>query len=224
MLEKDLAKHFIEFFSCFNLYFEVDYWRCVDIVALAENYTVAIEVKTSFNFKVLEQAVENRNRFNYSYIGIPATKSLTLFQRKLCEDYGIGLLIYDEKYIRARGGVLELVAPKLNRHASKSKLLPFLHEYSKKSIAGSKSGDGTKITAFSITVENLCVYVKRNNGCLLKVAVDNFNHHYGDHKSACVNLYKWITKGVIKEVELRDGKLYLTEIGEQKLKQHEKEI
>lgn len=31
MKETDLAQHFVNYFSCYDLYFEVDYGRCVEI-------------------------------------------------------------------------------------------------------------------------------------------------------------------------------------------------
>ena len=113
MKETELAQKFVEYLKIYDLYFEVDYYRSVDIVALNGNISIALEVKTSFNFKVFEQALENRNHFNYSYIAIPDFRDDSI-QRKLCEDYGIGLLAYDSK--RGYGDVREYVHPKLNRH------------------------------------------------------------------------------------------------------------
>jgi len=222
MKETELAKYFIDYFSCYDLYFEVDYGRCIDIVAINDKISIAIEVKTSFNFKVLEQAIGNTERFNYSYVAVPEFKD-DRFQKKLCEDYGVGLLILKNDFNWLKNEqtglyetipnyqVANCVQPKLNRHASRNKLIPRLHEFSKTSIAGSKSGDGGKITAFGITVDNLEWYVERHKGCTIKEAVDKISHHYGTNKAACASIYSWIRTGVIKGVRYEDGKLFPVE-------------
>lgn len=209
MKETELAQKFVEYLSAFDLYFEVDYYRSVDIVALSESISSAFEVKTTFNFKVFEQALGNRPHFNYSYICVPDFND-RIIQRKLCEDYGIGLLCYD-----ATGGysdVREIVHPKLNRHTNNKKLVEQLHERNKRSLPGSKSGDSAKITAFGVTVENAIRYVRRHPGCTLKEMVDNIGHHYDSNILARKNLYQWIYKGVIKEIIwLPGGTLSLTQ-------------
>ncbi len=215
MKETEIAQYFVDYFSCYDLYFEVDYGRCVDIVAISDKVSIAIEVKTSFNFKVLEQAAENRYRFNYSYIAVPAFKD-SRFQERLCSDYGVGLLVLEERvtgWDENRNLIKEyviksIIGPKLNRKASLKRLMPYLHERNKQSLPGSKSGDGTKITAFGITVDNLVRYVSRYKGCTLKQAVNDIDHHYDSEKSAKSNLYQWIKSGVISEIEISDGKLY----------------
>jgi hypothetical protein len=191
------------------LYFEVDYFRSVDIVALNEKIASAFEVKTTFNFKVFEQALENRKHFNYSYICVPEFND-SCIQRKLCEDYGIGLLIYDTR--RGFNDVREIVHPKLNRHTNNKRLIERLHERNKRSLPGSKSGDSAKITAFGVTVENAVFYVKRHPGCTIKEMVDNIGHHYDSNILARKNLYQWIHKGIVKGIEIKDRKLYIEEV------------
>ncbi len=209
MKETELAQKFVEYLKGFDLYFEVDYYRSVDIVALDENISSAFEVKTTFNFKVFEQALENRKHFNYSYIATQDWRDTTI-QRKLCEDYGVGLIIYDSK--RGYNDVREYVHPKLNRHVNNKRLVESLHEMNKRSLPGSKSGDSTKITAFGITVENAVRYVQMHPGCTLKEMVDNIGHHYDSNILARKNLYQWIYKGIIKEISWKYGKLYINPI------------
>jgi hypothetical protein len=205
MKETELAQHFVEYLSCFDLYFEVDYYRSVDIVAVADNYAAAIEVKTSFNFKVLEQAISNAKYFHYSYIAVPYFGGSS-FQQQLCKDYGIGLLVY----FHFENIVREIVKPKLNRHADLARLKKRVCERNKQSLPGSKSGDSTKITAFGVTVDNLTIYVMRHPNCTLKDAVEKINHHYDTNQLARTNLAQWIRKGVIKNIEIEKGILKLT--------------
>jgi hypothetical protein len=209
MKETELAQFFVDYLSCYDLYFEVDYGRCIDIVAINDGVCMAYEVKTSFNFKVLEQAIANKDRFNYSYVCVPDSRD-SYFQEQLCKDYGIGLLYYRNSYY-GESKIIERVKPKLNRNASAKKLSLYLSDRHKLSKPGAKSGDGEKITAFGVTVENLVFYVKRNNGCTLKDAITNTHHHYRNDTTALRNIYQWIRSGVIKELKFENRKLVLTE-------------
>lgn len=206
MKETDLAQHFVNYFSCYDLYFEVDYGRCVDIVAMAEKFAIAIEVKTSFNFKVLEQAIENKERFHYSYIAVPMFND-NHFQKQLCKDYGIGLLVFFPE----NSSVRCIVSPKLNRKAHAGNIYKYLHQYSKDSLPGSKNGEGTKMTAFSITVDNLLMAVQREPGKPFKYIIEKFNHHYHSDAAAIACIRQWINHGVITCVKIIDNKLYPNE-------------
>lgn len=205
MKETDLAQKFVEYLSCYDLYFEVDYHRCVDIVAIEGNISMAYEVKTTFNFKVLEQAIENAKHFHYSYICVPDFSD-SYFQRKLCVDYGLGLLVYPEKDLFRE--VRKLVHPKLNRHANIFSLRNRLREENKQSIPGSRSGDGGKLTAFGCTVQNAEFFVRRNPGCTLKQMIEGIEHHYSSNQSARGSMAQYIKSGVIKNIELKSNKLY----------------
>ena len=208
MKETELAQMFVDYLSGYDLYFEVDFYRSVDIVALKNNISAAFEVKTSFNFKVLEQAIANREHFNYSYIAVPEFGD-SYFKIKMCKDYGLGLLVYRDKYdYGSAGKVSEYVNPKLNRISNKL-LRSRLSEKNKQSLPGSKSGVGTKITAFGVTVESLKRYVERNQGCLLKEAIEAITHHYSSCTVARSCIARYIHEDVIKGLELNKGKLYI---------------
>jgi hypothetical protein len=207
MKETELAQKFTEYLSCYDLYFEVDYaGHSIDIVALAEKITISYEVKTSFNFKVFEQALQNKPYFNYSYIAVPEFNDRS-FQIRLCKDYGIGLLTYDSK--RGFNDIRELVQPQLNRHSNNKYLIKRLHEYNKRSIPGAKSGDSNRITAFQVTVENMVTYVQRHPGCTIKEMISEVSHHYRNDKAAINNTYQWIHKGIIKELRLEKKCLFI---------------
>ena len=208
MKETELAQKFVDYLSCYDLYFEVDYYRSVDIVALAEKYSIAVEVKTTFNFKVLEQAIENAKHFNFSYIACPSFDGA--IQLQLCRDYGIGLLIYNDKCsYRSEWGLREIVSPRLNRHAKLNHLKERLCDRHKLSLPGSKSGDTTKITAFGVTRESAIRFVNRNAGCSMNELIKGITHHYSSDKAARANLYQWINTGVINELMIENKKVYL---------------
>lgn len=208
MTEKELAQKFVEYFSCFDLYFEVDYGgHQIDIVALEGKLTTAIEVKTSFNFKVFEQALRNKPKFNYSYIAVPRFRDSSI-QEKLCKDYGIGLIVYNEKNPYDEFRVQ--VKPKLNRIKS-NELIKRLCDRHKLSMPGTKSGDSDKITAFQLTVENLKWEIKRHPDSTIKEIISGISHHYQTDELAKTNIYQWIRKGIIKGIIIENGKYKLTE-------------
>ena len=209
MIETELASHFVNYLSCYDLYFEVE---CisgrVDIIALNGNIRMAFEIKTAFNFKVLEQALNNKPYFHYSYIAVPYFRN-GYMQDRICRDYGIGLLTCYANGWMASNNVEERVKGLLNRHPdnrfSRIKLTD-ANKRNKPGMAGSEAG---RITPFRQTVENLVKYVEYHKGCSLKDAIKGIDHHYNSFNGARSSIYQWLHKKVITEVELIDGKLYL---------------
>lgn len=212
MRETELAQKFTDYLSCYDLYFEVNAGGgCVDIVAVTPTgLTIAYEVKTSLNFKVIEQAIHNKPFFNMSYIAVPYSRLLWI-QEQICRDYGIGLVRYNPRGYKHQ--IEEAIKPALNRKAMTKYLR--LHEYQKRSIPGTAS-NGERITPFKITVENIEEYVRRHPGCSMKEMIANIDHHYHRDSGAMTSIYKWINAGVIKGVSLIDRKLFLKSAGEQK--------
>lgn len=212
MTEVELAKEFADYLSCYDLYFEVNGGGgCVDIVAITPTkLAIAYEVKTSFNFKVIEQALRNKPFFHMSYIAVPYSHLLWI-QQKICRDYGIGLIRYNPNGYKYK--IEEVIKPILNRKAMTKYLR--LHEYQKRSIPGTAS-NGDRITPFKITVENIGEYVRRHPGCSMKEMISNIDHHYHRDSGAMTSIYKWLNAGIISNVNLINGKLFLAPSGEQK--------
>ena len=205
MKETELAEKFIDYLSCYDLYFEVaSGGGCVDIVAVTpDNLMISYEVKTSLNFRVIEQAFYNKPFFHFSYIAVPWARG-TRFQEMICRDYGIGILQYNPN--AWKGPVTQIVSPRLNRKAIIKSTR--LHEYQKRSIAGTAS-NGDRITPFKITVENMVTYVRRHPGCTMKEMFSEISHHYHSDSGAIASTYQWLRRGVINQVVLNNGKLYL---------------
>jgi hypothetical protein len=211
MKETELAQHFVDYLSCYDLYYEVE---CssgrVDIVALDRKIRMAFEVKTSFNFKVLEQAINNYPYFHYSYIAVPYFRG-GYIQERLCRDYGIGLIVCNANRWMS-GNVEECVKARLNRHADNKFSRIELSEANKRSIPGSSGAEGGRMTPFKQTVENMVKYVRRNPGCSLGEMFKEIQHHYSSFAGAKSSTYHWLRSGVISEIKLDNGKLYLNPI------------
>jgi len=208
MKETDLAKHFVEYLSCYDLYYEVE---CssgrVDIVALNGKVRMAFEVKNNFNFKVLEQAINNKPYFHYSYIAVPNFRRSGI-QLDLCKDYGLGLLVCNA-FEWMGGNVEQWVPAKLNRNPDDKFSRIQLTEANKRNTPGMAGSEAGRMTPFRQTVENLVRHVKRNPECTLKEAIENIDHHYYSFAGARSSIYQWLRNGVITELKLVNGKLYL---------------
>ena len=143
MTEVELAKNFIFYLQdSYDLYYEV---RDIDIVGKAGNILIGVEVKTSLNFKVIEQAYNNQPSVNYSYVAVPWSKNMD-FKRQICESFGVGILTF-RPYNRTFWHVEEYLKPKFIRKAHTKWFKP--HPDFKRSIPGSPSGPGV-ISAFKI--------------------------------------------------------------------------
>ena len=199
MKETELAQHFVKYLSCYDLYFEVN---GVDIVARNPPLLIAYEVKITFNFRVIEQALHNKPYFHYSYICVPVIRGYNNVQKRICEEFGLGLLQYSPVM-----GVQESIAPKLNRKALTHRI--FLHKYQKEAIPGAPTGEANVMTPFKFTVKELTKYVSHNPGCSVKQAINGIKHHYRKDTVAINCVYQYLKSGVIDSVYLKDRKLFL---------------
>lgn len=208
MKETEIAKHFIKYLSDYDLYFEIPYTH-TDIVAKDGNILMAFEVKNSLNFKVIEQSARWRWNFHYSYICVPYSKNMN-FAIEICKMFGIGILTANIKGGMLWGDIWEELKPKFNRSAfTKHIILP---EYCKRSIPGASGNEGTTITIFKITIENIVKYIQRHPEPTVKEVFDNIDHHYSSFSAARNSMYTWIRKGIIKEFYIDKGKFYLREV------------
>jgi hypothetical protein len=213
MKEIELAEYFVNYLSNFDLYFEIPIFQ-TDIVAKDGNILMSFEVKTTLNFKVIEQAEHATKFFNYSYICVPKSKDMN-FQSKICEIFGIGILIYDPNGYR--GQITEYQRAKLFRHPKgiKKYILTCLQDYTKKSLPGASGNNGTTITPFKLTIEEIVRYLKRgHNGALLKDVYENVDNHYSSLSGAKSCLYQWIRRGIITQFYIQNSRLWLSENSE----------
>jgi predicted RecB family endonuclease len=200
MTEVELAAKFVEYLSDFDLYFEVQVaGKIVDIVAVKKPIILAVEVKTSFSMTVISQAFYNRHLFHYTYVAVPKTDNR--FAKYVCENYGIGVLEYDEKKKRVK----ETIVPKLYRKAFIAGIR--LNDFNKLSVPGCKGG---RYTPFKEMIKGIVIHLQRHDGELFKDIFANLQITYKTLSAFKAGMYKWTRKGVITEFYIEKGKLYLT--------------
>lgn len=197
--EEELAQHFVNYFSDQDLYFEVPAAGIIDIVVKSGPVITAIEVKNSFSFDVLEQAIKNTNYAHFSYIAVPWSKG-RWFQERICKDYGVGLLVFEKcQYEKSGGVIIEKIKPRFNRRVVKIKL----HDYQKRSVPGSQH---KRITAFGHYVERLTQEVRRKpEGMTLKQLFESGFVHYSKISVFKACLADHIKRGVVKNIKLENG-------------------
>ena len=207
MKEVELAKYIIESLTeaGYDIYQEVAVsGGVVDIVVKGHNFYWAIETKTSFSFDVLAQACRNVRYFNFSSIGIPGAHQWSKgrnFARNVAMTYGIGIFEVNRQNI-----VYEVQKARFNRKASTDNIC-LLDEH--KYFAKAGNAEGKYFTPFQDSKRNLIKYIQFHNGCSLKNAMDAVRHHYSSLSSATNSMRQWINTGVIKELYIENGKVYL---------------
>jgi hypothetical protein len=194
--ETELAKHFIDFFKDHEIFSEVKAWSVIDFVAKKDDLTIGVEVKTSMNFKVIEQAFYNKTYFNQVYVAVPYKKRD--FSFKICKDYGIGVLLFHPKSKRVHIAV--------EPATEKPKQKPKLKEYNKMSVAGSQND---RMTDFKWTIHQITQYLKDNDGAKLETVLENVNFHWKTKATALSCLRKYNRTGVLKDFKIEKGKVYL---------------
>jgi hypothetical protein len=190
--------------------------RC-DIVATKGPIRWAIEVKTSLNLAVLDQARQNLAYFHHSSIAVPAparniysTPRTWELAHALAELLGFGVIrivLPDPEAPRSgyrlEGVIKQDKLPRLNRRPGHVAL----HEEQKTWCAAGSSGGG-HFTQFQQTVYRITGLVKRNPGIALKDAIKGVDHHYASVASATGAISKMIRGGIIEGLRLDNGKLY----------------
>ena len=150
--------------------------------------TVAVETKTSFTLKVIEQAWHWREYAHKTFVGIPAGSGAhpRQFSVQLCEAMGIGVV----SICLERGSKL-VKDGKLNPRPA----VPKLYEQQKDSLAG--NAESSYYTPFKNTCRLLSelMALPVNQGIPLLDAIAAIDHHYAHARSGYAAMKALIEKG-----------------------------
>ncbi|EKZ4877783.1 hypothetical protein QO274_000048 [Listeria monocytogenes] len=139
MKESDLflpAKSWIaENYACNEIYAEV--LNC-DLLALKGAANIIVELKTTLNFKVIEQAIDRKMYGHYIYVAVPKTKTVARLAENILKENNIGLLFIDnDKAVRIIPARFNRVRNRIG-HDIRSYIKPFHAN----EIGGVKGGEG----------------------------------------------------------------------------------
>eukprot|EP01029_Cantina_marsupialis_P029717 TRINITY_DN782061_c0_g1_i1.p2 TRINITY_DN782061_c0_g1~~TRINITY_DN782061_c0_g1_i1.p2 ORF type:complete len:226 (-),score=28.32 TRINITY_DN782061_c0_g1_i1:1072-1749(-) len=203
--ESDVAKVLMDHYSDQDVYPEVPTGNGIcDIIIKDYHIYTAIEVKRSFSFDVLEQAIRNKKIAHYSMIAVPKFQKIS-FKRQLCRDYGIGLILVDMDMFMYNGfHALHLTdEAKFNRGA----VIPKLEDWMKRSVSGSKND---RMTAFKVMIEDIEHRLKREGGRAKFEDVFSLGlSTYSTVQSAKHTLKNHIRSGVIDSFTFEGSELIL---------------
>lgn len=189
--------------GCSDVYGEIGGY---DVVGFRGSADVVVEMKTTLNFKVIEQAYGALRIGHFIYIAVPAVKSSHHFiYYSFLKPYGIGLIYvkpnpYSEKQWRRYFHVpysaylaevkydaaFNHVAGKQSRKLSgRSFLRESVKKWSNRNIGGSKGGE--TVTDYSVMIEAVQTYLKENEWATLSEILANVPsvcEHYANPKAS----------------------------------------
>lgn len=187
--------------------------RVVDIYAYKGEMdrprdTWAIEVKTSFSLRVMEQAEFWKRHAERSSVAVPAGSGrLRTFSYKVCREMGIGVLDVDFEEREEGNYVRKKKTASLQRGAKVPELVEAQQQYD----AGTAGGGHW--TPLDRTLDRLLTYVEQNPRTLLIEAIHEIDHHYSGDPSALASLKKHIYDRKIPEIWMkREGGDYRLDI------------
>ena len=209
--ESELCVKILNQFPEADIYKEVATSHGVtDIVLRHGEILTGIEVKTSCSMALMEQAWQNTQNYHYSYIAFPgASLSFTLcptrFQRKICNMLGIGMFRWDT----SSNSMSELLAPRLNRRV----VVPPLFTWQKESVAGSVSDRMTPFKASVDSIKRLLRFTRGRSLLLKELFHKDRHYHWASFSTARSCFLNYVARGIITEIEVRNGRVFLTEGG-----------
>jgi len=151
--------------------------------------SLVVEVKTSCNLTVLEQAWFWRNYAHRAAVAVPPAsgskrgQKLRSFAGRVCREMEMGLYIVE-------GAVRTVVEPRSSRITRR----PVLVEEQTEATGGTNL-PSDRHTALDRTLSNLEDLTEKRSGISLENAVEQLDHHYKNDRSAYTSLRDAIKKG-----------------------------
>lgn len=209
MKEKDLFPPLKKYFKDlgYNVYVEVPaIYRPVDFVAVRGDDHIAVEMKLSFNRKVIQQANNNQRYFGKSYVAFPVrhAKIFDLDEGGFVINHNDGLHKVSDKNWTNYGlcvnegiGILEVVGKHQNifealeaEYKKPYQLYDFsLFEENENDEAGLPSNKG--ISAASYEVKLIRRYILTHPDCTWKEIFENVQNHYSSARSLAGSMLQY---------------------------------
>ena len=202
-----------------------------DVVGLMASFDIIVEMKTSLNFKVIEQAFLATEYASYVYIAVPEPKNKSAHyfaKHHFLSKYRIGLIyVRDKKFGESKSleAYVEMSA-KINRSRNikrfngKSLLRRGITEFSKENIGGSKGGDS--VTEYSFMISKIKEFLLNNGESTIDEILEGvpyISNHYADPKSSlrATLSEKWNTHWAEKRAVNGKGFVYKMIVNEKEV-------
>lgn len=176
----------------------------IDVVGKKGNYYIGVEMKTSLNFKVIEQAHSRIGLVDYVFIMVPKPKQPhSYFIRNILKDKGIGLMYYYPN--RPAMSCIQFWG---KRHKHRGRIAKYIDENLHTITTGGAKGGGNP-TAYSLTMDKIkrALFVEPK-GLTIEELLEKVETHYANPKASTSATLraKWNEKW-IAHYKREDGKL-----------------
>lgn len=157
-LFEPLRSFLFEEMLCEQVYAEVN---DLDVVGKHGNVYIGIEMKTSLNFKVIEQAVNRKSLVDYMFILVPRPKNPhRYFVLNWLKQLDIGLMYYDDE--RHRRTIVIQHWGKRQRSSKRYKIADYINdEIHLVNVGGSKGGE--TLTTYKLTIDKIKAHLYFSN-------------------------------------------------------------
>lgn len=174
-------------------------YRGVDMVAEKGDEQIAIELKLSFNDKVVQQARDNKHFFDKSYIAFPVKKPIYFnmpdelaklresvqWRYTVCQKMGIGIL-----EVLPSGVIFEVLEAEVlerNKHIRRLDLTHYIE--ADDDLGGLPYQRG--VSEGYHELEGIKRYVTAHPNASWKEIFDNVSNHYSSHTSMAGAMRQW---------------------------------
>lgn len=209
--ESDLFEPLKEFLfrkmGCQQVYAEVNN---IDAVGKHGNVYIGVEMKTSLNFKVIEQAISRTSLVDYVFILVPEPKNAhSRFVLDWIKGLGIGLMYYNAnpRTLADTKGVHIVHWGKRQRRSKYFHIEDHINdEIHLVNIGGSKGGE--TLTEYKLTIEKIkeCLYF-HPTGLTIEELLENVQTHYANPKPSTMATLRAEWNEVWLEIVKEDKKL-----------------
>lgn len=187
--------------ACTDVYAEV---QDIDVVGVNQDcpYTIVVEMKRHFSFKLLDQATDRLNRSQYVYIAVPKGLSGTIdhFVLSYCRKMGIGIIQISQQsegqprvYLSVPAKYNHLAFKRIQRLSryhngqitnellNATLLKRHILSYNRK-IKGGVSGNNQRITPYKMIIMKIKSYMYHQEWVSINDIVKNVSTYYASPK------------------------------------------
>jgi len=182
------------------------YGGAMDFLAVRGKITWSIEVKTTFNLHVIDQAIRNMTLFKSVFV--PASKSRTQLIYNVAKQCGIGVLEYP--HYGYPFNIREMESPKLfrnNKRFSDRYLGKLTEEH--RTYAEPGTQNGSRLTPYRQSMNKVKQFIASNDGVTVGEIFEQLGKlHYSSKQSFRTSLLRSLRKIEKWPIE-KDGKFYI---------------
>lgn len=180
MKESDLfepvKKLLMDKLKCTEVYGEV---ADADVLGLSGDLDIIVELKTSLNWKVIDQALNRQYASDIVYIGVPHSSTINHIALDTVRRYNLGLIT-----VNKIGQAMILVKAPTVISKARRKFRDYVRDHHSKTIGGVKTGEGP--TAYTETIVKIKQFMKDKDWVTAQEINRSVKTHYMGNATASI--------------------------------------